>query len=133
MVCLNRSYPFKFFEGCLPQILLCPFLNILSHLYLGCLRNHINLVVCLHSDNDKINIGINLLIDKFKINIFVKLYCYLIKIFNLPALCVAHPRISRVCFDSDLEQKMKVPYRACLLYIDSKECFSSSHSWWGIF
>ena len=29
MVCLSRPYPFKFFKGCLPQILLRPFLNIL--------------------------------------------------------------------------------------------------------
>ena len=27
MVCLSRPYPFKFFKGCLPQILLGPFLN----------------------------------------------------------------------------------------------------------
>ena len=27
MVCLSRLYPFKFFKGCLPQILLGPFLN----------------------------------------------------------------------------------------------------------
>ena len=31
-VCLNRSYPFKFFEGCLPQVLLGPFLNTLSNI-----------------------------------------------------------------------------------------------------
>ena len=30
---LSRPYPFKFFKGCLPQILLGPFLNTLSHLY----------------------------------------------------------------------------------------------------
>ena len=29
---LNRPYPFKFFKGCLWQILLRPFLEILSHL-----------------------------------------------------------------------------------------------------
>ena len=28
--CLSRPYPFKFFKGCLPQILLGPFLNTLS-------------------------------------------------------------------------------------------------------
>ena len=28
---LSRPYPFKFFKGCLPQILLSPLLNILSH------------------------------------------------------------------------------------------------------
>ena len=30
--CLSRPYYFKFFKGCLPQILLGPFLNILSQL-----------------------------------------------------------------------------------------------------
>ena len=30
----SRSYPFKFFKGCLPQILLGPFLNTLSHIYI---------------------------------------------------------------------------------------------------
>ena len=29
IVCLSRPYPFKFFKGCLSQILLGPFLNIL--------------------------------------------------------------------------------------------------------
>ena len=29
---IGRPYPFKFFKGCLPQILLGPFLNTLSHL-----------------------------------------------------------------------------------------------------
>ena len=32
MACLNRSYHFKFFKGCLSQISLGPFLNTLSHL-----------------------------------------------------------------------------------------------------
>ena len=31
MVCLSRSHSFKFFKDCLPQILLGPFLNTLSH------------------------------------------------------------------------------------------------------
>ena len=31
MVYLSRPYHLKFFKGCLPQILLRPFLNILSH------------------------------------------------------------------------------------------------------
>ena len=31
MVCLSRPYLFKFFKGCLPQILLGPLLNTLSH------------------------------------------------------------------------------------------------------
>ena len=31
MVCLSRPYPLKFFKSCLPQILLSPFLNTLSH------------------------------------------------------------------------------------------------------
>ena len=34
MVCLSSPYPFKFFKGCLPQILLGLFLNTLSHLKL---------------------------------------------------------------------------------------------------
>ena len=33
MVCLRRPYQFKFFKGCLPQILLGPFLNTSSHLF----------------------------------------------------------------------------------------------------
>ena len=33
---VSRPYSFKFFKGCLPQILLGPFLNTLSHLYLSC-------------------------------------------------------------------------------------------------
>ena len=32
MVCLSGPYPSKFFKGCLPQNLLSPFLNTLSHL-----------------------------------------------------------------------------------------------------
>ena len=32
MVCLGRPYHFKFFKDCLPQILLGPFLNILSQM-----------------------------------------------------------------------------------------------------
>ena len=32
MVCLGRPYHFKFFRDCLPQILLGPFLNILSQM-----------------------------------------------------------------------------------------------------
>ena len=32
MFYLSRPYPFKFFKGCLPQILLGPFLNTLSHI-----------------------------------------------------------------------------------------------------
>ena len=33
IVCLNRSYLFKFIKGCLPQILFGPFLNTLSKIY----------------------------------------------------------------------------------------------------
>ena len=33
-VCLIRPCPFEFFKGCLPQILLRPFLNNLSHIYI---------------------------------------------------------------------------------------------------
>ena len=32
MVCLSRPYHFRFFKGCLPQILLTLFLNILTHM-----------------------------------------------------------------------------------------------------
>ena len=31
MVCLARPYPFKFFKGCRPQILLGPLLNTLPN------------------------------------------------------------------------------------------------------
>ena len=31
-ICLSRPYHFKFFKGCLPQILLDPLLNTLSHI-----------------------------------------------------------------------------------------------------
>ena len=34
MVCLGRTYHFKFFKGCLPQILLGPFLNTLTDMQL---------------------------------------------------------------------------------------------------
>ena len=34
MVYLSRPYPFKYFKGCLPQNLLSPLLNTLSHLIL---------------------------------------------------------------------------------------------------
>ena len=36
--CLSRPYPFKFFKGCLPQILLGPFLNTWTHLLLFTLK-----------------------------------------------------------------------------------------------
>ena len=32
MVCLGTPYHFKFFKGYLPQILIGPFLNTLSHM-----------------------------------------------------------------------------------------------------
>ena len=34
-VCLSRPHHFKFFKGCLPQILLGPFLNTLSKIFKG--------------------------------------------------------------------------------------------------
>ena len=34
MAYLRRPYPFKFFKGCLPQILLSPFFNTLSQIFL---------------------------------------------------------------------------------------------------
>ena len=33
MVCLGRPYQFKFFKSCLPQVLLGPFLNTLTHMF----------------------------------------------------------------------------------------------------
>ena len=33
-ICLSRTYLFRFFKGCLPQILLGPFLNTLSYIQL---------------------------------------------------------------------------------------------------
>ena len=33
MVCLGRPYHFRFFTGYLPQILLGPFLNTLTHMF----------------------------------------------------------------------------------------------------
>ena len=35
IICLSTPYHFKFFESCLPQILLGPFLNTLTQLWLG--------------------------------------------------------------------------------------------------
>ena len=32
-ICFSWPYHFKFFKGCLPQILLSPFLNTLSHIF----------------------------------------------------------------------------------------------------
>ena len=32
MVCLSRPYHFKYFKCCLPEVLLGPFLNNLTHL-----------------------------------------------------------------------------------------------------
>ena len=33
LVCLGKPYHFTFFKGCLPQILLSPFLNTLCHVF----------------------------------------------------------------------------------------------------
>ena len=38
----GRPYPFKFFEACLPQILLGPLLNTLSHIAFRSLNSTIN-------------------------------------------------------------------------------------------
>ena len=32
MACLGRPHHYKFFKGCIPQVLLGPFLNTLTHL-----------------------------------------------------------------------------------------------------
>ena len=34
MVCLNQTIPLQIFKGCLPQIVLRPFLNTLAHVIL---------------------------------------------------------------------------------------------------
>ena len=34
MVCFGRPYHFRFFKGCHPQVLLGPFVNTLSHLFI---------------------------------------------------------------------------------------------------
>ena len=62
MVCLSRPYNFKFFKGCLPQILLAPVLNTLTNMKLisrlmwsnGCIKygkhwlsGKINITSCL--------------------------------------------------------------------------------------
>ena len=36
--CLSRLYAFKFFKGCIPQFLFCPFLNTLFYLLVHILR-----------------------------------------------------------------------------------------------
>ena len=38
MVCLGRPFHFKFFKGCLPQILLGPFLNTLTYIFANPMR-----------------------------------------------------------------------------------------------
>ena len=43
MVCLGRLNHFKFFKGCLPQILLGPFLNILTQIIQFVLYAHLDL------------------------------------------------------------------------------------------
>ena len=40
MVCLGRPYHFKLFKDCLPQILLGPFLNTLTHMELATNTQH---------------------------------------------------------------------------------------------
>ena len=35
VVCLGRPYPFSFFKGCLPQILLGPLLNTFTHIIIN--------------------------------------------------------------------------------------------------
>ena len=43
------KYPFKFFKGCLPQILLGPFLNTLSHLHRPLLLSHFMPLISLYT------------------------------------------------------------------------------------
>ena len=50
-VCLGRLYHFKFFKGCLPKILLGPFLNTLTHMQINDYE-----VVILEFDKDAFNL-----------------------------------------------------------------------------
>ena len=43
---LSRPCPFRFFKGCLPQILLGPFLNTLSHMFLRALNTSLSILFC---------------------------------------------------------------------------------------
>ena len=43
IICLNRPYKLNYFKGCLQQILLCPFLDTLSHMTF-CLSACFNLI-----------------------------------------------------------------------------------------
>ena len=55
---LSRPYPFKYFKGCLPHILLGPFLNTLSHLrpnQSGSRPGRSTTVHCTYFSSEKIN------------------------------------------------------------------------------
>ena len=43
MVCLGRPHQFKFFKGCFPQILLGPFFNTLSQLFISLVSGDISI------------------------------------------------------------------------------------------
>ena len=51
--CLSRPYPFKFFKGFFPQVLLDPFLNNLFHLHYRCSNSSANQVVNYSKTNRK--------------------------------------------------------------------------------
>ena len=50
---LGRPYPFKFFKGCLPQILLGPFLNNLTQLCLNIWTNVTSVIIPEHKSMKK--------------------------------------------------------------------------------
>ena len=50
-ICLGRPYPFKFFKGCLPQILLGPLLNTLSHIiFIIPVKSRAGFILCLFNN-----------------------------------------------------------------------------------
>ena len=50
-ICLGRPYSFKFFKGCLPQILLGPLLNTLSHIiFIIPVKSRAGFILCLFNN-----------------------------------------------------------------------------------
>ena len=70
MVCLSRSYQFKFFKYCLPQILLGPLLHTLTHMINLYLKSLFEKHVCFKmlSLNLKYDLNITICIFQTKKN-----------------------------------------------------------------
>ena len=99
MVCLGRTYHFKFFKGCLPQILFGPFLNTLIQL-----RGVANWKISQNQPRQYI-----CLFERNKVNViqFNLIFCveYLIQMFSLTyELCL----IFRVTLAQLSEWKTKI-------------------------